>query len=301
MTGFRKLLLLAATAAITVPQMAGAARPWLLPSETMFAGSGNEWLTVDAAISSDLYYFDHPGQDWQPVVTAPDGSTAAIENRAVGKLRQTFDLGIKAKGTYKIAVVNEMLMGNYMLNGERKMLPRGTTAATLATAVPQGATDVQTATATTRIETFVTAGEPDRMVFATTGKGLEMIPVTHPNDLAVGEPATFQFLLNGKPAAGLDVVAVPGGIRYRADLKQMDAKTDATGRVSFTWPEAGMYWVSISSGGRRGPGGEGGPAGPGNGASGAGGPQGQNNPEAPRPIGPPQDRATYAMTVEVQG
>ncbi|WP_037450263.1 DUF4198 domain-containing protein [Sphingobium chlorophenolicum] len=297
MTGFRKLLLIAATAAIAVPQMAGAARPWLLPSETMFAGSGNEWLTVDAAISSDLYYFDHPGQDWQPVVTAPDGSTAQVENRSVGKLRQTFDLGIKAKGTYRIAVVNEMLMGNYMLNGERKMLPRGTTAATLATAVPQGATDVQTATATTRIETFVTAGEPDRKAFATTGKGLEMVPVTHPNDLAVGEAATFQFLLNGKPAAGLDVVAIPGGIRYRADLKQMDAKTDAQGKVTFTWPEAGMYWVSLSSGGRRGPGEGPGAGGPG-GAQGAAAPAGQGG---PRPMGPPQDRATYAMTVEVQG
>lgn len=300
MIQFRKpLLLLAATAAIALPQMAGAARPWMLPSETMFAGSGNEWLTVDAAISSDLYYFDHPGQDWQPVVTAPDGSTVPVENRAVGKLRQTFDLGIKAKGTYKIAVTNEMLMGNYMLNGERKMLPRGTTPATLATALPQGATDVQTAIAATRIETFVTAGEPDRKVFATTGKGLEMVPITHPNDLAVGEAASFRFLLNGKPAAGLDVVAIPGGIRYRSDLKQMDARTDAQGKVSFTWPEAGMYWISLSTGGRRGPGEGSGAGAPG--AAGPGGAPGANGPQGPRPMGPPQDRATYAMTVEVQG
>jgi hypothetical protein len=292
----KPLLLLAATAVIALPQMAGAARPWMLPSETMFAGSGNEWLTVDAAISSDLYYFDHPGQDWQPVVIAPDDSIVPVENRAVGKLRQTFDLGIKAKGTYKIAITNEMLIGNYMLNGERKMLPRGTMPATLATALPQGATDVQTAITATRIETFVTAGEPDRKVFATTGKGLEMVPITHPNDLAVGEAASFRFLLNGKPAAGLDVVAIPGGIRYRSDLKQMDARTDAQGKVSFTWPEAGMYWISLSTGGRRGPGESSGAgaAGPG-GAPGAGGPQG------PRPMGPPQDRATYAMTVEVQG
>src|SRR3546814_13818298 len=98
----------------------------------MFAGAGNEWVTVDAAISSDLYYFDLPGQDWQPIATAPDGSAAQVENRAIGKLRQTFDLGIKTKGTYKIAIVTEMLMGSYMLNGERKMLPRGTTPATLA-------------------------------------------------------------------------------------------------------------------------------------------------------------------------
>lgn len=288
MTKFRRSLLLLAGAAIAAPQMAGAARPWMLPSETMFTGNGNEWLTVDAAISTDLFYFDHPGQNWEPVVTAPDGSSKPVENRSIGKLRQTFDVPVTVKGTYKVAITNIMVMGGYMLNGERKMLPRGTTPATLAAAIPQGATDVQTAQAMTRIETFVTAGEPTRGVFTTTGKGLEMVPVTHPNDVAVGEPATFQFLLNGKPAAGLDVVAVPGGVRYRQDLKQIDGKTDAEGKVTLTWPEAGMYWVSVSAGGRRGPGGEG----PGGVPAGEG---------APRPPEPPQDRATYAMTVEVQG
>ena len=109
-----------------------------------------------------------------------------------------------------------------------------------------------------------------------------MVPVTHPNDLAVGEDAVFQFLLDGKPAAGIDVVAIPGGIRYRADLKQIDAKTDGEGKVTLTWPEAGMYWVSASIGGRRG-GGEG--------AAGT----------APAQPEAPQRRASYAMTVEVQG
>src|SRR3546814_16217453 len=96
---------------MALPQMADAARPWMLPSETMFAGSGNEWVTVDAAISSDLYYFDHPGQDWQPIATATDGSAAQGANRAIGKLRQTFALGIKTKGTNKITTTTEILKG----------------------------------------------------------------------------------------------------------------------------------------------------------------------------------------------
>jgi hypothetical protein len=277
----RKSFLLLAAGAALVLSSAAQARQWLLPSETMFTGSGNEWLTVDAANSTDLYYYDHPGQPWDAVVTAPDGSVIPVENRMVGKLRQVFDVPITQGGTYKISVINDMVMGSYMLNGEKKMLPRGTTPATLAAAIPAGATEVQTAEANNRIETFVTAGEPTTSVFTAGGKGIEMIPVTHPNDLAVGEEATFQFLLDGKPAAGIDVVAIPGGIRYRADIKQLDAKTDAEGKVRFTWPEAGMYWVSASIGGRRG----------GEGAALAAPPQ----PEAP------QRRASYAMTVEVQG
>jgi uncharacterized GH25 family protein len=292
---FRKPLLAAAAVIAIAAPAAIAHRQWMLPSSTTVSGTDN-WVTVDAAVSNDLFFFDHQPLRAVPVVTQPDGTTGQVENHNVGKFRATFDLHLTQQGTYKVAVINEGVFGSYVLNGERKMLPRGTMPATLATALPQGATDVQTAIAATRIETFVTAGEPDRKVFATTGKGLEMVPITHPNDLAVGEAASFRFLLNGKPAAGLDVVAIPGGIRYRSDLKQMDARTDAQGKVSFTWPEAGMYWISLSTGGRRGPGESSGAgaAGPG-GAPGAGGPQG------PRPMGPPQDRATYAMTVEVQG
>ncbi len=304
-------------AALATPQMASAVRPWLLPSETMFAGTGNEWLTIDGAISTDLFYVDHPGQPWEPIVTAPDGSQTPVENKTVGKLRLTFDVPVTQKGTYKVAVVADSIVGSYVLDGERKMLPRGTTAATLAKAIPAGATDVWQADNDSRIETFATAGAPTSTVFKPTGKGIEMVPVTHPNDLGVGEPATFQFLLDGKPAADLAVTAIPGGVRYRDGLKQVDLKTDASGKVTIIWPEAGMYWVNVTLGGGRGEGGPG-PGGPGAGGpaggplggasggqpganqgAGPGGPGGEGG--VRRPMTPPQRRASYAMVVEVQG
>lgn len=305
----KTLLAAAALAALVVPQIAGAApRPWMLPSDTMFVGNADNWMTVDAAISTDLYFYDHPGQDWKPMVTAPDGTQVPVENENKGRLRQTFDVHLTQNGTYKIAIDNVMVMGSYMLNGERKMLPRGTTPETLASAVPQGATEVWSAENRTRIETFATAGEPTDTVFKPTGKGIEMVPVTNPTDLAAGEPATFQFLVDGKPVADLAVTAVNGGVRYTNGLQQLDFKTGADGKVTIDFPQAGMWWVSASTGGRRGPGGEGGgpggPGGPGGGeggqrAQGQGpGPQGAGE-GPPRPMGPPQPRSSYAMTVQV--
>ena len=53
-----------------------------------------------------------------------------------------------------------------------------------------------------------------------------------------------------------------GGLQYRDNPEEMTAKTDADGKVSITWPEAGMYWVNTSwrdpaapagPGGRHGP------------------------------------------------
>lgn len=276
----------------SVPAQA-APRSWMLPSETMFTGSGDEWLTVDAALSTDLYYYDHPAQNWQPTVLSPDGTSGGVENFAKARQRLTFDVHILQRGTYKVSIFTESVSGSYMLGGERKMFPRGTTPATLAQAIPEGATDVWSAVNTSRIETFATAGEPSTTVFKPTGKGLEMVPVTHPTELLKGEPATFQFLLDGKPAAGLTVSAVNGGVRYTGNIEQLSLTTDAEGKVTITWPNAGMWWVSVSSGGGRA---EGGPA---SGAQGA--PAAAPTPgEGPRPpMGPPSPRSSYAMTVEV--
>ncbi len=50
--------------------------------------------------------------------------------------------------------------------------------------------------------------------------------MTHPNDLFTDEPATFQMLLDGKPAAELEVNVVPGGSRYRDKVGEIQLKTD---------------------------------------------------------------------------
>ncbi len=282
------LIAIGAVAALAAPA-ALAHRMWMIASSTSVSGTDN-WVTVDAAVSNDLFFFDHQPIRVAPTVLQPDGTEGTVENHAVGKFRATFDVHLTQQGTYRIGVVNRGVFGSYQLNGERKMIPRGTTVDKLASVIPAGATDVQTAESVSRNEIYVTQGAPTTTVFKPTGKGIELVPVTHPNDLVVGEPATFQFLLDGKPATDLFVTVIPGGIRYRDALKQQDLKTGADGKVSINWPDPGLYWVNVTPTRPR----EEGAGGPGMGAPGAGGPQG-----AGRPAGPPQRRVSYVTTVEV--
>ena len=242
-------LLIAASAALALfaAAPAQAHRQWMLPSSTVLSGD-DVWVTVDAAVSNDLFYFEHQPLRLDAVKAwAPDGSEAPIENKATGRYRSTFDVHLTQKGTWRIASVADMLMGSYDLDGKTERLPRGTTAANLAERLPAGATNVQTAEANNRNEIFVTVGEPTTTLFTPTGKGIELVPVTHPNDLFAGETATFQFLLDGKPAAGLPVTVIPGGIRYRDQLGQIDLKTGADGTVAIDWPEPGMYWLNVTT------------------------------------------------------
>lgn len=272
----RKLLLAGAAAALILPAAAGAHRQWMLPSATVVSGD-DVWVTVDAAISNDLFYFEHQPMRSAPDVVQPDGSAGRIENWATGRYRSTFDVHLTQKGTYKIVAAADMVMGSYKLNGVETRLPRGLTADKLAGAIPAGATDIRTIQATNRNEIFITAGEPTTTVFRPTGKGIELEPVTHPNDLVAGEAATFRFLLDGKPAGNLPVTIIPGGIRYRDALKQMDRKTAADGTLTVTWPEAGMYWLNATTG------------------PGRGDPESAAQPSS----GPAPRRASYVTTLEV--
>lgn len=216
---------------------------WLLPSTTVLSKA--DWITVDAAVSNDLFYFNHfPLGLENLVVTAPDGSTLAPENSHKGKLRSVFDLHLTQSGTYRLAVVSNGLFATYKDAAGANKRWRGT-AEKFSAEVPANAQDLKVTQSAGRIETFVTVGKPGAVKL--TGQGLELVPVTHPNDLVKGEKATFAFHVDGKPAADLEVVLVPGASRYRDAKEEIKAKTDAKGQFSVTWPAAGMYWVDADA------------------------------------------------------
>lgn len=229
--------------ALSAAGAAQAHKSWLLPSATVL--TENQWITVDAAVSNDLFYFNHVPMRLDNLrITAPDGSDAQPENPFTGKFRSSFDLHLDKPGTYKIALVNDGLFASYELGGEKKRW-RGK-AENMEKEIPAGATNVEITQSAGRIETFATAGAPNDTALKVTGKGLEMTPVTHPNDLYAGETAKLRFTLDGKPAAGLAVEVVPGGSRWRNAQNEIALKTDANGEISVTWPAAGMYWLETA-------------------------------------------------------
>jgi hypothetical protein len=252
---------LAMLAAVAAPMSASAHRGWLKPSHTVLSGN-SFWVSFDAGASNGVFIADHAPLRLSPqslVITAPDGSAGAAANLMQGAYRTTFDVEVNKPGTWKIANASAGMNASWMLNGEQGRW-RGP-AAEMAANIPAGATDVVSAASANRLETFVTLGEPTTTVFAPTGVGIEMVPVTHPNDLVAGEAGTFQFLRDGQPYANADVIVARGGLQYRDNPEEITATTDAEGKVTITWPEAGMYWVNTSwrdpsapaGGGRNGP------------------------------------------------
>jgi uncharacterized GH25 family protein len=236
----RTLKLATLTLAALLPVAGHAHKAWLLPSATV--STVDQWITVDGAVSNDLFYFNHvPLRVDALTITAPDGSKVQPQNSATGKYRTTFDVHLQKNGTYRIAIANAGLNASYEENGQMKRW-RGS-AAEFAKAVPANAQKLRVSESASRIETFVTAGKPTTDALKLTNVGLELAPVTHPNDLYAGDEATFALMLDGKPATNLPVTIVAGGTRYRDAQEEIEVKTDAQGKFSVTWPAPGMYWL----------------------------------------------------------
>ncbi|QHE86704.1 DUF4198 domain-containing protein [Hydrogenophaga sp. BPS33] len=285
---------LATAVALALPMAAHAHRSWLLPSGTIYSAQ-QPWVSVDAAVSNDIFYYEHnaAGLD-NLVVIGPDGQAVEAQNQAKGRYRSMFDVKLDKQGTYRLALVNDSITASFRVGTETKRL-RGT-AESLAKDIPANAEDLRVSQSQNRVETFVTSGKPTIDALKPTNRGIELVPVTHPNDLVAGESATFRFLDNGKPAAGYNATVILAGLRYRSQLGEIRMETDKNGEIQVKWPAAGMYWLNIAP--PRAPG-AGGPGGPGAGAPMAAGAA------RPAPSGPagtlaePVRRSGYSLTLEV--
>lgn len=227
-----------AAAAAALPPAAQARRAFILPSETVLSRPG--WVSFDSAVSNDLFYFTGQPLPLDTLqVLGPDGQPVEVANANTSRSRSTFDVQLQKQGTYKLTIVTTALNGQYeTASGERRRW-RGTVEQL--SEIPADAKNVRITEQLQRNEAFVTAGKPNDAALKNTGSGLELVPVTHPNDLAAGEPISFRFLLDGKPAANIEVAVIAGGTRWRDRLNEMKYTTDNDGRVTMTWDSPGMY------------------------------------------------------------
>ena len=258
--------------AICLPLSANAHRAWMLPSATVLSGD-EPWITVDAAVSNDIFYFEHfplqiegvgeplvmsgqkpadqdakappPRPRAQLEIIRPDGSLAKPQFANTGRYRSTFDVQLDQKGTWKLAIANQGLFARYEEKGEMRRWSGK--AADFAKQVPKDAEKLQVTESSSRMEVFVTSGQPSEQVLKPTNQGLELVAKTHPNDLVAGEAAHFAFIIDGKPAADVKITVIAEGIRYRDDLNEINLTTDKDGVVAITWPQAGMYWLEAIS------------------------------------------------------
>ena len=245
-TNVLKPLLLAALIAGTLS--AEAHRAWILPQETQLSGE-ERWVGFEAAVSNDIFVANYHAVRLNDLtVIQPDGDKSEAENLHTGKYRTVFDVKLEDEGTYKVFTASKGMRAMWEEDGKRRMYPgRGEqyTEEGFAENVPEKADKLRVMQSSRRMETFVTLGAPTSDALKPTNKGLELVPVTHPNDLYSGEQATFKFLIDGEPAEGAELTAIREGTRYRNSQDEISAVADKKGEVKLNWKGAGRYFIEV--------------------------------------------------------
>ncbi|MGY8872847.1 MAG: DUF4198 domain-containing protein [Pseudomonadales bacterium] len=215
---------------------------WILPSEFSTSGDASQWLTFDVTASHAVFGFDKGVSADNIEVTSPDGDQNPLDSFFKGHRRSVFDLELTQEGTYRIQGQRPPFYFTSYKSGKRDTAKRMMADKVNAKEkLPANARDIKTELIDMSTVVYVSRNAPSDTVFKPKGKGFELTPITHPNDIIQGEEANFILSQNGEPAAGVEVEITPGGTRYRNDRNSIKITTDASGEVNFTPEQAGPW------------------------------------------------------------
>lgn len=225
-----------------------AAKMYVLPSNTQLSGNEN-WVTFDAAYADDIFIPVHGGIKLDQVhITAPSGQKAKAENGMEGELRTVFDLKLSEKGTYAVAVESQKIWVKHQPKDAEKHEWWGGTQAELDEKLKDKAfVDgiIEIRNYNVRADAFVSLGEPTDNGLKAKDKGFDLDFLTHPNDFYVGETAEFVLKKDGKPLADTELKLERASARFLPSRDETTLTTDANGKISIDWKNAGRYVLSI--------------------------------------------------------
>ncbi len=232
-------LLVTAALALAVSLPASAHTPYVVPSN--FAPRAGQTIAVDASFAETFFVPEAAFDQSQFTVTGPDGAEAPLAAQVM-KTRTVAEYTLSAgTGTYRISTGPRLgaLFRTWEQNGKRE------SSRDPAVKIPAGAKVVSDFQSLTQAISYVTVGDPDRAALAPRDKGLELVPVTHPNDLYVGETFDFIVQYDGKPLTE-QAVEITEAV-WSSDRKPQVAnlKSDATGHVRLPLSTAGT-WIALT-------------------------------------------------------
>lgn len=94
-------------------------------------------------------------------------------------------------------------------------------------------------------EAYVTADKPTAKALAPAGKGLEIVPITHPSDLFVDEKFEFVVQFDGKPLADQKVSIYRSPMDLASQSTVQQVSTDAQGKAVLPLAKSGIYLALI--------------------------------------------------------
>lgn len=235
-----KTCLLAGLLLAAAVMPAHAHTPYLAPAT--FQIQPTSLVTLDASFAETFFVPEVVFDNSTFVVTDPDGMQHAPDTVHLLKTRAVVELRLPGKkGTYRFSTGNRLgaVFRTFEVNGKVE------SSRDPSKPLPAGAKIVSHYQSLSRSEVYLTAGAPTTEALAPYGKGLELVPVTHPSDLYAGEHFQFEVRYDGKPLPAQKVEINRALGDGQAQPAPIELTTDAAGKASLPLQHAGAYLALI--------------------------------------------------------
>lgn len=232
--------LFAALAAAFGLNAAQAHTPYLLP--TAFDVEPKATLSVDAGFAEKFFISEVNFGDTRFTLTTPAGEVVPFADVRQFKTRTVAEQKLTGeKGTYRLSTGPRLgaIFRAWQINGKTEV------ARDPSQPMPEGAQLTAHYQTLSISESYVSAGAPSRGALKPCGKGLEIVPATHPSDLFAGEKFDFTVQFDGQPLADqkVDIHRSPMDLQSQNSTESL--KTDAQGRISWTPAQPGIYLALV--------------------------------------------------------
>lgn len=198
-------------------------------------------ITLDASFAEQFFVPEAAVSNASFEVVTPSGKTAEVDEVVNLSTRNVMEHTLEEDGTYLFSTGQRMgaVFRIYMKDGERGSI-RGNDQP-----LPEGAEITEHFQSVTFASTYVTKKGPTDTVLTPRNKGLEIVPVIHPNSVFSGESFDFDVLYNGKPVSEHEVAFYEGKDQFAEESDVEKVVTDEKGRASYTPKEQGVYLMQV--------------------------------------------------------
>lgn len=245
---------------VAATQASAGHMPYLEPKTF---GPRRDVVTVEAAMAEEATLFVpdftiRGSGDY--AVTDPAGATKKIEGVTTLKELAIFEAPTPADGTYRITSGERAGRAGKLAKidgvwrnvrpGPSPKPPEG--AAPPANGpiaedqIPAGA-EVMTTQAYLKADVYVSRGAPTATALKPTGQGLEIAPITHPNEAFAGEAFKFRLLVDGQPLANAPFTVSKAREGYEPQRFTTGGAAGADGAASVTLAKPGVYVIQVQN------------------------------------------------------
>jgi hypothetical protein len=232
---FRPAMGLLALAIVLGTSPSRADTSYLRPNLFTTANAGI--VTVQSSFTEDFANPNVAVQSDQWQVLRPDGRRDTFDTVQAFRQVTILETDLDEPGTYRLSTGERLGRVGRQVLVEGVWTPWGPERD-----IPVGAQTRASQTATVA-DVYVTRGAPTLAALEANVGRIALRPLTHPNDVYLGQPFRLRVLLDGQPVAGQEVEIWREGGAYDEPAFNLRLTTAADGGIETTFDRPGVYLI----------------------------------------------------------